>query len=76
MPSGVSGLHFQSLQEVRAAKRLQTLLVGVLVIAYCYTFYTKTYGGTWSDISTIFFAACAIDVTLDAMLSKLSPKAP
>jgi hypothetical protein len=59
---------------VKAAKRLQTLLVGVLVVVYSYTFYSKTYGGTWSDISTIFFAAFAIDITLDAMLSKISPK--
>jgi hypothetical protein len=74
IPSVLSGLHFQSLQEVKAAKCLQTLLVGVLVVVYSYTFYSKTYGGTWSDISTIFFAAFAIDITLDAMLSKISPK--
>jgi hypothetical protein len=76
IPSALSGLHFQSLTDVKAAKRMQTLLVGILLVVWAYTFYSRTYGGTWSDISTIFFAAFAIDLTLDAMLSKLSPKSP
>lgn len=74
IPSALSGLHFQSEREVQRAKGLQTIIVGILVVVWAFTSYTKTYGGTWSDISMIFFAAFAIDVTLDAMLSKISPK--
>jgi hypothetical protein len=74
IPSSMAVLHLQSLQQVRYAKAIQTLVVGVLVIIWAYGFYSRTYSGTWSDLSTIFFAAFAIDVTLDAMLSKISPK--
>lgn len=74
MPNPMSGLHFQSLKELQAAKGKQTLLVGAVFVLWAYGFYSRTFGGAWSDVSTIFFAAFGFDITLDALLSKVAPK--
>jgi hypothetical protein len=74
IPNPLSGLHFQSLRDLRAGKRKQTLMVGALIVLWAYGFYSRSFGGTWSDVSTIFFAAFGVDITLDALLSKVTPK--
>jgi hypothetical protein len=74
IPNPLSGLHFQSLRDLRTAKSKQTLMVGALIVLWAYGFYSRSFGGTWSDVGTIFFAAFGLDITLDALLSKIAPK--
>jgi hypothetical protein len=74
MPPAFHELHVQSRKDLRVAKGKQTLIVGAVFILWAYGFYSKTFGGTWSDVSTIFFAAFGFDITLDALLSKVASK--
>ncbi len=74
MPGPLSRLRAESRRRVRIAKGWQSVLIGVLMVVWAFGSYSQSYHGTWADISTIFFGAFGLDLTLDALLSKIRPK--
>ena len=44
------------------------------MVIWAFGSYTQSYHGTWTEISTIFFGAFGLDLTLDALMSKIRPK--
>jgi len=36
--------------------------------------YGQNWQGTWGELSTVFFGALGLDITLDALQARLKPK--
>jgi len=73
-PQALEALHLASLGQIRSAKAIQTIIVAVLITVWAYVYYAKAFGGTWSDLGLIFFAAFGLDITVDALVSKIAGK--
>lgn len=71
IPGALAALQLKSEKQIRWAKGVQTLVLAALFTVFAYSSNSRTFGGTWSDVSTIFFAAFGIDMTVDGLLSKL-----
>jgi hypothetical protein len=71
IPGALAALQLKSESQIRWAKGVQTLVLAALFTVFAYSSNSRTFGGTWSDVSTIFFAAFGIDMTVDGLLSKL-----
>jgi hypothetical protein len=59
--------------QLKRDKRIQSLLVGVVLIIAGYGLQLNTFVGTFTDFSTLFFWAFALDLTVDA-ISKATKK--
>jgi hypothetical protein len=59
---------------LRKEKRLQSLVIGFLLIVAGYGLQLSTFVGTFTDFSTLFFWAFALDLTVD-QIGKLAKKA-
>jgi hypothetical protein len=71
IPGALAALQLKSEKQIRWAKGVQTLVLAAMFTVFAYSSNSRTFGGTWSDVSTIFFAAFGIDMTVDGLLSKL-----
>jgi len=59
---------FDSRAALRSAKARWTLAVGVLICIFGFTVYEPKFVGTWAELSSIFFWAFGLDLSLDAIL--------
>lgn len=59
---------------LRKEKRLQSLVIGFLLIVAGYGLQLSTFVGTFTDFSTLFFWAFALDLTVD-QIGKVAKKA-
>jgi hypothetical protein len=54
-------------RELKRDKRIQSLVVGVVLIVAGYGLQLNTFVGTFTDFSTLFFWAFGLDLTVDAI---------
>ena len=62
------------IEQVRRAKKLQSILIGVVLFIWALGAYGQNWQGTWAELSTVFFGALGLDITLDALQSRLKPR--
>lgn len=60
--------------KLRREKRTQSLIIGLLLVVAGYGLQLSTFVGTFTDFSTLFFWAFALDLTID-QLGKMAKKA-
>jgi len=53
--------------KLRREKRIQSLVIGLILIVAGYGLQLNTFVGTFTDFSTLFFWAFALDLTVDQM---------
>lgn len=61
-------------EKLRKDKRFQSLMIGALLVVAGYGLQLNTFVGTFTDFSTIFFWAFALDLTVD-QVGKITKKA-
>lgn len=60
--------------RLKKEKRLQSLIIGLLLVVAGYGLQLSTFVGTFTDFSTLFFWAFALDLTVD-QIGKVTKKA-
>jgi hypothetical protein len=60
--------------KLKKEKRTQSLIIGLLLVVAGYGLQLSTFGGTFTDFSTLFFWAFALDLTVD-QIGKVTKKA-
>jgi hypothetical protein len=74
MPAELSTAVAVPADAVRRAKRMQSILIGLVMFVWALGAYGQNWQGTWAELSTVFFAALGLDITLDAFQNKLKPR--
>jgi len=74
MPADLDVGVLTPVEQVRRAKVLQSILIGVVLFLWALGTYGQKWQGTWAELSTVFFGALGLDITLDALQSRLKPK--
>jgi hypothetical protein len=74
MPANLDVDVLTPVEQVRRAKKLQSILIGVVLFLWALGTYGQSWQGTWAELSTVFFGALGLDITLDALQSRLKPK--
>jgi hypothetical protein len=73
MPSPAMPTRISNEQELKKAKRTQTLLVGAILILAAYGLQADTFSGTFTEFSMLFFWAFGLDLTVD-QIGKIAKK--
>lgn len=61
-------------KKLKRDKRIQSLIIGLLLVVAGYGLQLNTFVGTFTDFSTLFFWAFALDLTVD-QVAKITKKA-
>lgn len=64
-------LAVRSQAQLRRAKSLQSVIVGILFLGWALGSFGASWNGTWEGLLTVFFSAVAIDVAADKLLGKI-----
>ncbi len=74
MPADLDASSVTPREQLGRAKLLQSILIGLVLFVWALGAYGQNWHGTWGELSTVFFGALGLDITLDALQARLKPK--